>query len=238
MKKQIPNILTFLRIFLIPFFIYCLVQNEGHYKLVALGVFILASITDFFDGYFARKFSAESEFGKILDPLADKLLVVASLSAFVYLDNQIPLWMVIAIVARDLLITLIRSRAQKKGVPIKISRLAKAKTAFQMISILIILVIFSVRSYRQDIQETFQESVTTNKTHSQAALKSFMEAISLLPNKEAPKQMIKKKFAESIPYFLMFFVTILTLISGVRYFITNYRLIFQQTKNTGQDYSD
>ncbi len=227
MKKKIPNILTVLRILLVPFFLYCLIQDEGYYKLVAFGIFIFSSITDFFDGYLARKLSAESEFGKMLDPLADKVLVIAALSAFVYLDNQIPVWMVVAIASRDLLITLIRMLAQKEGIPIKTSSFAKAKTAFQMISILIILSIFSVRSYRQDIQETFREAKSSGgKTHGQTALRSLVEAISLLSTEDAEKNIIEKNFAESVPYFLMLFVTILTLISGVRYLITNYKVFF------------
>ncbi len=227
MKKKIPNILTIGRIVLVPFFLFCLVQDAGIYKLIALGVFFISSITDFLDGYFARKFSAESELGRTLDPLADKILIISTLSAFIYLDKQIPLWMILAIVARDILITLIRILGEKRNIRIKTSRLAKAKTAFQMISIFIILSIFSVRSYRQDIQDTFEESMQNGQTHTQIALKSFMEAITLLPSQNTKNKVIKKKFAESVPYFLMSLVTMLTLISGIRYVVTNYKVFLK-----------
>ena len=132
MKKKIPNILTISRILLVPFFLYYLIQDERHYKVIALGIFIFSSITDFFDGYLARKLSAESKFGKIFDPLADKILVIAALSAFVYLDNQIPLWMIVAIASRDLLITLIRFLGNKRrGCPSKHPLLQKQRRLFK-----------------------------------------------------------------------------------------------------------
>ena len=96
-----------------------------------------------------------------------------------------------------------------------------------MISILIILSIFSVRSYRQDIQKTFQDGESSGETHSQTASKSFMEALLLLSTKNTQEQTIKKNFAKSVPYFLMFFVTILTLVSGVRYIITNHQVFWK-----------
>ena len=230
MLKQIPNLLTVLRLVLIPFFLFFLVQDDLNDRLIAFAIFSFSSFTDFLDGYLARKLSAESEFGRILDPLADKALVISALSAFIYLDNQIPLWMIFTIVARDILITLIRVLGKTKKIPVQTSRLAKAKTAFQMVSIFIILLVFSVRSYRGNIQETFNKDSTHGRTHSQIALEKLKEGLSLFPPEDSEKGVIKKKFAESVPYFLMLFVTILTVVSGIRYFVTNYKVFLPAPK--------
>ena len=92
MKERIlnfPNILTILRILLVPFFIYFLLQEQLFYKIIAFTLFSLASITDFIDGYLARKWKQETEFGKFLDPFADKILVVGAFLALILLDEQI-----------------------------------------------------------------------------------------------------------------------------------------------------
>jgi cardiolipin synthase len=100
------------------------------------------------DGWSARKLNQESEFGAFIDPLADKLLVVAAIIAIIVLDPSFELfdiWMIFIIAGRDILLTFMRMLAFKKGKPLRTSRLGKVKTAFQMISIVIIIMIYAAK---------------------------------------------------------------------------------------------
>ena len=116
MKMNIANRLTILRILLIVPFIIILVwkSDQFSYRLIAFVIFAIASLTDFLDGYLARKFNLITNFGKLMDPLADKILVLSSLLIFVEL-KYVPAWMVIVIITRDFLINGIRSLAASKG---------------------------------------------------------------------------------------------------------------------------
>ena len=139
--KAIPNILTTLRILLVPFFIMLFYSNLFYMKILSLCIFFLSSITDFLDGYIARKYNLTTTFGKFVDPLADKILV---LSAFFILHNlypnYIPLWMVFSIFIRDVIITVFRIYLNYKNSVLKTSILAKRKTLFQIIVIHILLI--------------------------------------------------------------------------------------------------
>ena len=233
MIKYIPNALTIFRFILVPIYIFLIIPDNIHLRIIGLFIFIFTSITDFLDGYLARKLKVESEFGKILDPLADKFLVISTICAFIYLDRQIPLWMVLVIISRDILITLMRYFGSKKRIEIRTSRLAKAKTAFQMISIIIILVIFTVRSYRENITRIYHAGRNAGHTNIEIAFLEFKKGIQLWPkeNTYSKKKEIKLVFAQSIPYFLMLFVTILTIVSGIRYAFTNYRVFLRKNDN-------
>ena len=142
MKMNIANRLTILRILLIvPFIIILIWKSEDFsYRLIAFVIFGIASITDFLDGYLARKFNLITNFGKLMDPLADKILVLSSLMVFIEL-KYIPAWMVIVIIARDFLINGIRSLAASKGDVIAAGNLGKIKTTTQMIAILLIILL-------------------------------------------------------------------------------------------------
>ena len=147
---NIPNLLSISRIVLIPLFVYLVAQQTVIGWIWALVVFGVASFTDLLDGWSARKLKLESELGKFLDPLADKFLVISSLAAFIALDPYLrifDLWMILIIVGRDVLITLMRSLALKKGTSLVTSKFGKIKTAFQMTSIVIILMIYIVRQW-------------------------------------------------------------------------------------------
>lgn len=141
-KMNIANKLTLLRIILIiPFIIILLLgANNFIYRLVAFVIFAIASFTDFLDGYLARKFHLITNFGKLMDPLADKILVLSSLMVFVEL-KYVPAWMVILIIARDFLINGIRSLAASKGDVMPAGNLGKIKTTTQMIAILLIILL-------------------------------------------------------------------------------------------------
>jgi CDP-diacylglycerol--glycerol-3-phosphate 3-phosphatidyltransferase len=146
---NLPNVLTVLRVLLVPFFIYFLIQDDFFFRLYALIIFLLASFTDLIDGYLARKWKQETEFGKFLDPLADKILVVSSFLTFILLDEQIELWMVLLIILRDMLITSLRWLAIRSGTSLHTTMMGKIKTAFQMGAIFVILVLFMAVSTKQ-----------------------------------------------------------------------------------------
>lgn len=151
LEFNIPNLFSLARIVLIPLFIYFVATASW---ILALLTFAVASLTDFFDGWSARMLNQESEFGKFIDPLADKILVVSALIALMVLDPYMQifdLWMIFIIVGRDVLLTVMRWRAIRKGTSLHTSQFGKFKTAFQMISIVIIIMIYLVRKEGYDI---------------------------------------------------------------------------------------
>lgn len=132
---NVANRLTMGRAIAIPFFIFFLMTNyvPGS-KWIALAIFIVASLTDFLDGYIARKYNMVSNFGKFMDPLADKLLVCSALIGLLALGN-INAYLVMIIIARDFIISGFRLIASDKGVVIAANWLGKVKTTMQMIMI-------------------------------------------------------------------------------------------------------
>ena len=148
--KWIPNLLTSSRIFLVPVFLYFLFSDFSHGKLLALIFFVIAAITDAYDGKIARKHNIVTKFGIFLDPLADKFLVLSAFYAFMFisdLDTTIKLWMIILISFRDILVTLLRTIMQYKGITMITSKLGKIKTALQLITIHLILIFLIFKSY-------------------------------------------------------------------------------------------
>ncbi|STO31572.1 CDP-diacylglycerol--glycerol-3-phosphate 3-phosphatidyltransferase [Fusobacterium necrogenes] len=138
---NLPNKLTFLRLILaVPFIYFLQFSDIGGftYRIIAFMIFVIASLTDFFDGYLARKHNLITDFGKIMDPLADKVLVISALVIFVDL-GYIPSWMSIVVIAREFLISGIRMLAAAKGEVIPAGKLGKYKTTSQMIVILIMM---------------------------------------------------------------------------------------------------
>ena len=222
---NLPNFLTIMRIVMIPFFMYYLLSQHPRDRFIALAIFFVASITDFFDGYLARKWQQESPLGRFLDPLADKALVIATLVLFIMLDQAIPLWMVIVIILRDMLVTLMRYLAIRKGAEIRTTRLGKAKTMFQMFSIGAILIIFVIRSFHFDIPGTYAEGRAEGKKNIEIASTMMIKAFQSFESSEIPKEERNKYFAESVPYFLLLITTLLTIISGLRYLYANWRVL-------------
>ena len=133
---NLPNKLTIARVIMIPLFLICLYLNIGCGKYIAVGIFILASLTDLLDGKIARKYNLVTNFGKFMDPLADKLLVCSALIALVDL-NRIAAWIVIIIIAREFIISGFRLVASDNGVVIAASYWGKFKTAFQIIMLVL-----------------------------------------------------------------------------------------------------
>ena len=142
---MIPNIITIGRILLTPIFIICLFYDAPWAKPTALIVFIIASITDAWDGYIARKKDMVTTTGKFLDPLADKILVSSAFISFAIM-GKIPYWMVVLIIFRDLFVTGLRMLFLNYVISLITSRIAKLKTAAQVIAILFILTYFSLKA--------------------------------------------------------------------------------------------
>lgn len=132
---NLPNKLTIARVAAIPFIIAALYQNAGSWRLIALILFCLASFTDFLDGYLARKNNIVTDFGKLLDPIADKLLVLSTMIMFTYRGMMIA-WVVILILSRELAVDGLRSLAASKGKVIAAGQLGKIKTCSQIALIL------------------------------------------------------------------------------------------------------
>lgn len=197
----LPNSLTFLRILLTPVFLFLFISDSLLYKQLSLLVFIIAALTDLYDGWAARKFSNVSRFGSFMDPLADKILSSTALIAFAGL-NLIDLWMVIIIIVRDIFITILRSFAEFKNKTIITSYLAKAKTTIQYIVIYYILVLYVAQTI----------PYIKNK------LTSFYEMLEYLLHPQ-------------VLFGMMLLVTILTVWSGVSYVYYNRKFILSLLKN-------
>jgi len=135
-----PNFLTILRVILIPFFvIFLLFDITGPYdKYIALAIFVIASLTDALDGYLARKNHQVTNFGKFMDPLADKLLVCSAMICLIDLQ-QLPCWVVIVIISREFVISGFRLVASDNGIVIAASKWGKLKTISQMTMIILLI---------------------------------------------------------------------------------------------------
>lgn len=197
-KEYIPNILTILRILLIPIFIFYMLSSN---YLIALICFSIASITDWADGYFARKFNAISDFGIFWDPIADKLLVLSAFSLFLQvetLSETIHIWMISIILLRDISITALRVIINSKGnIVLVTTKIAKLKTLFQMITIIWILSSLTFSGI-------WGEDVMT---------------------KDISKQLL------NISYFLALTTTFLTLYTGIHYYYSNGRKLIHALSN-------
>lgn len=137
---NLPNKLTILRVILIPFFVFFLISPffDGYGNYIALAIFIIASLTDMADGKIARKYNLVTNFGKFMDPLADKLLVCSAMICLVDL-KLIPVWVVLIIIAREFIISGFRLVASDNGIVIAASYWGKFKTTFQMIAVVLLI---------------------------------------------------------------------------------------------------
>ena len=138
---NLPNKLTTLRVIMIPFFVFFLLWQNGEnytFRMIALALFIIASLTDLLDGKIARKYNLVTNFGKFMDPLADKLLVCSALICLIEL-NALPAWMVIIIISREFIISGFRLIASDNGVVIAANYWGKFKTTFQMVSVVLLI---------------------------------------------------------------------------------------------------
>jgi CDP-diacylglycerol--glycerol-3-phosphate 3-phosphatidyltransferase len=137
---NLPNVLTLIRILLVPVLVVALLDETANGDLLAAIVFALASFTDAMDGYLARTRNAITSFGKLMDPIADKLLIIAALVALVSL-NRLPAWVAMVIIARELTVTVTRMQATQHGVVIAANAWGKAKTIVQVAAIFFLIAV-------------------------------------------------------------------------------------------------
>lgn len=176
---NLPNKLTTLRVVMIPFFVFFMLVNLSDYigsagKYIAVAIFIVASFTDFLDGYLARRDNLVTNFGKFMDPLADKLLVCSALICLVE-TNKLAAWIVIVIIAREFIISGFRLVASDNGVVIAASYWGKFKTVSQMIMIILLIV---------DIQNTVVYYLTIAVTYIAVILTVVSLADYMIKNKK------------------------------------------------------
>ena len=140
MSMNLPNKLTILRVILVPFFVFFMLAPyfEGYGNYIAVAIFIIASFTDFLDGYLARKYNLVTNFGKFMDPLADKLLVSAAMICLIE-TGQLASWIVIIIISREFIISGFRLVASDNGVVIAASYWGKFKTVSHMLMIIVLI---------------------------------------------------------------------------------------------------
>ena len=152
--NAIPNILTLLRILLTPIFIICLFSEFYGAQLWALVIFIVASITDAYDGYFARKNDMVTDTGRFLDPLADKILLSSAFISFSIM-GLIDIWMGALIIFRDLFVTGLRVLMSRKGLIMITSKIAKSKTGVQVGIIIFTLLFLSLKGFNWILLEDY-----------------------------------------------------------------------------------
>jgi CDP-diacylglycerol---glycerol-3-phosphate 3-phosphatidyltransferase len=198
--KKLPNRITIFRILLVFAFIPCVLEGRIEermlYSWMALAIFVIASISDLLDGYIARKYDLITVFGQVMDPLADKIMVMAALLCFVQLE-MVPAWMVIITISREFLISGIRIIAAQHGHIIAASNWGKAKTITEIITILVILLMIATyatlvhfRVKPDDIGEWAPEAI----------------------------------MLRMVPYWFMFIATVFSIISGMEYVFKNKRV--------------
>ena len=154
---NLPNKLTIMRVILIPFFVFFLLSPyfPAYGNYIAVAIFIVASLTDMLDGKIARKYNLVTNFGKFMDPLADKRLVCSAMICLIELD-RLAAWIVIVIIAREFIISGFRLVASDNGVVIAASYWGKFKTTFQMLMVIVLIL---------DIQMPFFQILGTVLTY-------------------------------------------------------------------------
>jgi CDP-diacylglycerol---glycerol-3-phosphate 3-phosphatidyltransferase len=189
----IANKLTLLRLALVPAFMVFMVFDGFWPRVIALGVFIAACITDLYDGKIARRTGTVTVVGTFLDPLVDKMLIAAALVAFVQLPEiHIPAWMVVLIISREFLITGLRSLAASRGMVLAAEGAGKFKMASQITAIILIFVILILNA-------------------------SFTRWPQCFPSGDVDWPRALHEVLERAPYWLVFWVTMLTILSGYFY---------------------
>jgi CDP-diacylglycerol--glycerol-3-phosphate 3-phosphatidyltransferase len=146
MNYSLPNILSLFRIAVSPVFFYLITSSDPEFVQIGCYLFIAGALSDYADGWIARKYSSVTASGKFIDPLADKVLTIAAFIAFVYLDI-IPFWMVAIVILRDIMTTGLRVYADYRNQALETSYLAKVKTFVQMVFIAIVLLLIFLKSF-------------------------------------------------------------------------------------------
>ena len=188
----LPNQLTILRIILTPVFLILFLSSDPFLKQISLAIFVIAALTDWYDGWLARKFNYITTWGKFWDPLADKILTSAAFIGFAVL-NIVEVWMIVIILTRDFIITGLRAYADYKNFPFPTSYYAKWKTFIQMLFLYYLLIVYI--------------GMNTEQIY--------------IGNENIFSIMMDEDFI----YSSMLIITLITLHSGVTYFVKNRLLI-------------
>jgi CDP-diacylglycerol--glycerol-3-phosphate 3-phosphatidyltransferase len=196
------NIVTLSRIVVTPLYLICIFRPELWAKWTAGLLFAWGAISDYLDGYLARKYDLKTSFGALMDPLADKILILSVFVSFIQLD-LVPTWMVVIIGAREFLITGLRQIAESRGVIIAASRGGKHKTISQIVAISVILAILCARATAAAYQVNW-DGMINNLGLWGPWLNGFIDYG---------------------PYWLMFYATCMSVWSGVDYFVRNRNVI-------------
>jgi CDP-diacylglycerol--glycerol-3-phosphate 3-phosphatidyltransferase len=207
MKFNLANQLTLLRLFLVPFFLVFTVHDNVTTRVAALIIFVIASLTDLFDGRVARRKGMVTVLGTFLDPLADKFLISSAFVAFVQIPEiHVPAWMVVLIIGREFLITGLRTLAVSQGRVLAAQPAGKFKTTSQLVAIIAILIILIVNSVF--------EKMGGFPVPGTAFREGFWDALAMTLN--------------GAPYVLTFITTVLTIVSGYIYLRDNADLLNDQ----------
>lgn len=199
------NKITMVRILMIPFFIYFALQYDKTSLIIALVLFCLASVTDFLDGYIARKYNQVTDFGKFVDPLADKLLVTAALLIFIE-KGIFPAWMVFIVLAREFIITSLRNVAAAKGKVLAASWTGKVKTCVQIAGIIIDFFVLIL------ISDSLEDMNT-----------AIASSIGVVGGADGPTAILTAGFG--IPNIIAWVVTLVTIYAGIDYMVKNWDLV-------------
>jgi CDP-diacylglycerol--glycerol-3-phosphate 3-phosphatidyltransferase len=209
-KINLPNQLTLLRVALVPFFIVLFLSDNLAAQWASLVVFLAASITDYFDGAIARKRGLVTNFGKIMDPLADKLLMTTALVCLVQV-GMVPGWMVVVILWRELAVTGLRTLAATHRMVMQASIWGKIKTVAQMVAVIVCLILIVVQNTLNAVSATWLS--TLQGWGRGGALAALLLDSNLLP------------------YWLMFVAAVGSLYSGFKYFWDNWEMICKELED-------
>jgi len=196
------NLVTMSRIVVTPFFLLLIFRDEIWAIWAAGLLFAWGGFSDWLDGHLARKYHYQTSFGTLLDPLADKVLLLAAMLSFVQLD-LVPAWMVLTIMAREFLVTGLRQVALTKGVVIAASRAGKHKTVSQIVAISVILAILAVR----------------------ATANGYPGGWDLMMARLGTTGEWLQELVWGGPYWLMFYATVMSLLSGLDYMVRNRHIL-------------
>jgi CDP-diacylglycerol--glycerol-3-phosphate 3-phosphatidyltransferase len=218
-RCHIANILTIFRILTVPFFVVTIFGTSSLSGLLTLVIFSVASLTDYFDGYIARKWGVQSRFGTFLDPLADKILTGAAFISFAFHPFIfVPFWLVIIILLREVTLTFFRIAALNKRKPIKTEYVGKIKTAFQIFSILCILGLLFL-------------------------IKILSSAHPELQNVQGVDLWRRFSGSERVGWLLHFLPLVLVAVSAfialasmIQYLVRNWNLLFSRNMKNGRDF--
>jgi CDP-diacylglycerol--glycerol-3-phosphate 3-phosphatidyltransferase len=197
--KKLPNRITMFRIVVMAFFIPSVLKDTMLFSYISIFLFSIAAISDWLDGHLARKYEIVSNFGKVMDPLADKIMILSSLLCFVQL-HIVPSWMVIIIISREFLISGIRIMVAEEGEIIMASNWGKAKTVVEIIAVTATLLLIAINHTINYFGMSRQDMIIKGEPLTEFVLLTV------------------------IPYALMFIAAALSLISGLEYFFKNKRV--------------